>query len=423
MDLLFITHRFPHPPNRGDSIRSFHFLERFSEMGSVHLATLYEQEPSDESQRVLGELCASVLACRWGQNRKWLKAGWALLSGKTMTEGLFFKLRFRHQLRKLFSEKHFDRIVIFCSSMTQYLDARKGTCNEKTPVIVDLVDVDSQKWFDYSARSHGWRKWIFRLEGQRLRRLETRVGTHCAALLAVTPEEIALYESFAGETVKALNPNLRIAAIPNGVDTKFFDASLPELARIPEIPHRLVFVGALDYRANVGGVEWFVENVLPELRNRFEDCEFDVVGSRPTASLCRLAETTPGMNLVGTVPDVRPYLQRASVAVIPLQVARGLQNKVLEACSMTKPVVASVCAAEGIHCETNEDLRICSSPQQWTETISDLFANSDLRARLGQNARKMVELRYGWEPQLTKLENLLKFSSDTQQNRTIEKDR
>ncbi|MBQ2821849.1 MAG: TIGR03087 family PEP-CTERM/XrtA system glycosyltransferase [Thermoguttaceae bacterium] len=405
MDILFITHRFPHPPNRGDSIRSFHFLERFSRMGNLHLATLYDEEPSVESHRVLNELCAGVLACRWGQHRKWIKAGMALLSGRTMTEGLFFNRKFRAGLKKLVSEKKFDRIVVFCSSMFQYLDVLTGTINEKTPVIVDLVDVDSQKWFDYSSQSRGWKKYVFQIEGKRLRRLERWIGAECSALLAVTPEEIALYRDFAGEEVLS---RLHSAAVPNGVDTKYFDPQAPELSEISEFPERLVFVGALDYRANVEGVEWFVRNVFPELRRDFPNCEFDIVGSRPVPLLKHFSETIPGINLAASVPDVRPYLKRASVVIVPLQVARGLQNKVLEACAMARPVIASDCAAEGIQNRTAEDFLVCRTATEWKSALSFLLQNPEVREKYAGNGRKMIEKYYAWAAQLDRLESLVR---------------
>lgn len=409
MKILFITHRFPHPPNRGDSIRSFHFLERFSEMGTVHLATLYEQEPSPESVRVLDKLCAGVIACPWGKKRKWFRAAKALACGKTMTEGLFFKRRFRKQLRKLLETEKFDRIVVFCSSMFPYLKMMAGTRNEETPIVVDFVDIDSQKWFDYADKVRGWtnfwKKWVFRTEGRRLRRLEVEIGRRASALMAVTAEEVALYRSFADDAILG---KFRISAVPNGVDTEYFDATRTELASVTEIPGRMVFVGALDYRANVDGVLWFVENVLPTLRERFPECELDVVGSRPVTALQHLAESTEGVNLVGTVPDVRPFLKRASVAVIPLQVARGLQNKVLEACAMSRPVVSSVCAAEGIQkvCET--DFCVCGTPEEWVETLSELMNDSAHRAELCVAGRRMVEENYSWATQLGKLETLLR---------------
>lgn len=405
MDVLFITHRFPHPPNRGDSIRSFHFLERFSQMGNLYLATLYDQEPSAESRRILNERCVEVLARRWGRYRKWIRAGKALLTGQTMTEGLFFNRDFRKGLKELVQKKKFDRIVVFCSSMFQYLDVLSETPNENTPVIVDLVDVDSQKWFDYSSRSRGWKKYVFQLEGRRLRRLETRIGGECAALLAVTPEEIALYRSFIDEPTRS---RLHLEAIPNGVNVEYFDPLRPEFQETAELPDRLVFVGALDYRANVDGVEWFAANVLPDLRQEFPNCEFDVVGSRPVPVLKRLAETVPGINLAENVPDVRPYLKRASVVIVPLQVARGLQNKVLEACAMARPVVASQCAAEGIQNRTSEDFLVCQTAEEWKLALSTLLQNPALRRKYAENGRKMIEKHYAWDAQLNRLEDLVR---------------
>lgn len=409
MKILFITHRFPHPPNRGDRIRSFHFLKRFSEMGSVTLATFYEQTPSAESQAVLESLCSEIVACRWEKRRKWLRAGRAFLCGKTMTEGFFHSKKFQNQLRKYVQETKFDRIVIFCSSMFQYADLFKGTPNETTPLLVDLVDVDSQKWFDYAAHTRGLKKYIFQKEGFRLRQLELKIGRHSDALTAVTPAEIELYRKIAedAQTTKDTQNICPLFVVPNGVDTQYFDPERHELAAVPVIPERLVFVGALDYRANIEGVEWFVKNVFLTLHERFPTSTFELVGSRPTAALKRLAAQTPGVLLAGTVPDVRPYLKQASVVVVPLQVGRGLQNKVLEACSMNRPTVVSTCAAEGIEPETQAELRICRHSDEWFTTLSELFQNSETREKTGRNGRQKVLAHYSWNVQLNVLESLL----------------
>ncbi|MDO4575652.1 MAG: TIGR03087 family PEP-CTERM/XrtA system glycosyltransferase [Planctomycetia bacterium] len=396
MNILFITHRYPYPPNRGDSIRSFHFLKRMAQMGTVCLATLYDQEPLPEWTATLNDLCEEVIAEPWGRRKKWLRAGMSLLRGKTMTEGLFFHPRLKRRIRELALRRHFDVVVFFCSSMTPYRSAFRGI----TPMprmITDLVDVDSQKWFDYSRKASGWKKVLFHIEGSRLRKLEKRIADFCESLVVTTPEEAALYRSFC--PVEHLTP------IPNGVDTVFFHSdAIPEMA---EIPHRCVFVGAMDYHANVDGVFWFLENVLPQIRAKYPDCALDVVGSRPVPELKRRCENTPGAHLVGTVPDVRPYLKRAAVVVIPLQVARGIQNKVLEACSMGRPVVVSPGAAEGIHADAGTDFLVCDTPESWVKTLDEVFRNPELRNHLSLAGRRMTEMAYGWPIQLDKLEALL----------------
>ncbi len=417
MKILFLTHRYPHPPNRGDSIRSFHMLECMAEMGDVTLGTLYEQPPAEESRNVLDSLCQEVIALPWHPRRKWWRAGRAILCGKTMTEGLFYDRALKKRLTALAEREHFDAIVIFCSSMFQYarifLDAEKRKNaradknvennqqkkNRQTKIIVDLVDVDSQKWYDYAKVSWGPSRWLFLREGARLRRLETKIGDVADAVLVVTPEEAELYKRFhsAGN----------IIPMANGVDTDFFNPDAPELVDVAEIPYRCVFLGAMDYRANIDGVLWFMREVWPAVRERFPEAEYDIVGSNPSESLKAAATGVPGVNVVGRVPDVRPYLKRASVSAISLRVARGIQNKVLESLAMRSAVIASPQAAEGIELDSGEELLICDRPTDWVEQISALFKNASLRYKLGQDGRNLVEERYGWRSRLGRLRALL----------------
>ncbi|MDO4584791.1 MAG: TIGR03087 family PEP-CTERM/XrtA system glycosyltransferase [Planctomycetia bacterium] len=402
MKILFLTHRFPHPPNRGDSIRSFHFLRRMASMGKVWLGTLYDQTPQEESWEVLNGLCENVLAVPWGKWGKWRRAAVSLAMGKTMTEGLFSHPVLRRGLQEWARQESWDVVVVFCSSMFPYIAAMEPIWTRRPRIVTDLVDVDSQKWFDYAREAPLWKKILFRTEGKRLREWEKKVGQKSDVLLAVTDEEVALYRSFC--------PIESIFSVPNGVDTEYFNAEQPFLQAEVEIPCRGVFVGALDYQANVEGVRWFLEKVLPPLRKRCPDFVLDIVGNRPTATLQQVCRNTPGAHLIGGVPDVRPYLKRTQVVVIPLQVARGLQNKVLEACSMGKAVVVSPCAAEGIQGVAGQDFVVCSSVEAWQQTLPRLFEEESRRTLLGQAGRKLVVEKYGWQTQLDRLASFLKVS-------------
>ncbi|MCL4722402.1 MAG: glycosyltransferase, partial [Gammaproteobacteria bacterium] len=206
---------------------------------------------------------------------------------------------------------------------------------EGLPVLVDLVDVDSQKWFDYARQARGWKRWMFDLEGRRMRRLEGALPQRAAALMVVSEQEAALYRSF--------HPTGQIHAIPNGVDLDYFRPD--EGGEIPAA-ESCVFVGALDYRANIDGVLWFCREVWPGVRRRYPRAVFRLVGSNPVAAVHRLARL-PGVQLVGNVADVRPYLREAAAVVIPLRVARGIQNKLLEALAVRKATVVTPQALEG----------------------------------------------------------------------------
>ena len=396
MRVLFLAHRVPYPPNRGDRIRSFHWLEYLSRRAEVHLAFLAEQEPPEESIDALEAMCARVAAVRLGKAARWLRGARSLAAGRTATEGLFHSPALKRIVCRWAAQTRFDLVVAFCSSMVQYLDAEALA---GVPAVVDLVDVDSQKWLDYAAQSRGPARWLLRLEGRRLRRLECGVSGRAQAIILVSGHEAKLYRSF--------SPAECVYAIGNGVDLEYFRPKEPAEG---ERPAQCVFVGAMDYRANVDGVTWLAREVWPEVYARRPAARLVLVGSNPGAGVKRLAEL-PGVELVGEVPDVRPHLSQAAVVVVPLRVARGIQNKVLEALAMGKAVIASPQALEGLEVEPGVHVCRAASPAEWIEGLLALLDDPDLCRRLGLAGRQRVEQSYTWTARLAPLADLLRLAS------------
>jgi len=386
--ILCLVHRVPYPPNRGDRIRSFHVLEFLASRAEVHLAFLAEQPPPRPTMEVLERLCRRVAAVPLGRHSRWAHAAWSLLAGRTATEGLFFCRDLRRIVRRWAERTRFDAAFVFCSSMVQYLDA-PGLAG--VPAIVDLVDVDSQKWFDYAEHAWPVGRLLFRLEGRRLRRLEASLPDRAAAVTVVSEHEAGLFRAFC--------PTDRLHVIPNGIDLDFFRPGESPVA--PEA-ESCVFVGALDYKANLDGVAWFCREVWPRVRQRHPRAVFRVVGSNPGPAARRLARL-PGVDLVGEVADVRPYLREATIAAVPLRVARGIQNKVLEAMAMGKAAVVTPQALEGIDATPTVHLCQAATPDQWVRAIGVLLADPGLRNRLGRAARAFVAERYQWATQLERL--------------------
>jgi sugar transferase (PEP-CTERM/EpsH1 system associated) len=298
------------------------------------------------------------------------------------------------------SETSYDAILAYCSSMGQYLDQidrRLATC------VVDLVDVDSQKWFDYADHSAGPLRWLYRLEGHRVRQLEKSLIARSHATTVVSGPEARL--------LNGISPRGSIRAIPNGVDAEHFkpgtanaEASCRESGEIRS--WTCVFVGALDYRANIDGLTWFCREVWPQVRSRFSEALFLIVGREPVWRVRRLARH-PGVELVGEVPDVRPYLQNASVVVVPLRIARGIQNKVLEALAAGKAVIASRAALEGLDVVAGQHVCQAETVEEWVNGISCLFQNREERCRLGSSGRTFVLDHHQWDNCLQPFAELL----------------
>lgn len=394
MRILYLVHRVPYPPNRGDRIRSYHLLRFLAEHAEVDLACLADEAVEPAQTAELSRLCGRVAIERLGPSR-WWRAARTLACGRSASEGLFDSPRLARTVTGWARQARYDRAIAFCSSMVPYLNL-PGL--RDIPALVDLVDVDSQKWFDYAAGARGIKRGLFHWEGRRVRRLEQAAGRRASAVTLASVPEAAIY--------RRLFPRANTTAVTNGVDLEYFGA-VRGMA-LPDANHlSCVFVGALDYKANIDGVVWFCRNVWPALHERYPQAVFSLVGRNPTPAVSRLADQ-PGVRVVGGVSDVRPYLAGAAVVVAPLQVARGIQNKVLEALAAGKAVVASPQALEGIDLVVDHHACRADSPREWIEVVSNLFDDPGLRGCLAAAGRQLVETDYAWTPRLKPLEQLLK---------------
>jgi len=392
---LYLVHRVPHPPNRGDRIRSYHILRFLAERADVYLACLADEAVSAETRAVLDRHAARAAIVPLSSRGRWLRAAGSLARGQSATEGLFRSPELKRIVGQWSREMRFDAVLAFCSSMAPYLDVA-GLAG--VPTCVDLVDVDSQKWLDYAQRASGARAWLFRLEAGRVRRLERSLARRVDSVTVVSDAEAAILKSFC--------PAANAHAIGNGVDLDYF---CPTASDAKSDRPECVFVGALDYRANIDGICWFCAEVWPRLRSQVPDAVLSIVGRRPDPAVRRLANC-PGVELIGEVPDVRPYLARARVAVVPLRIARGIQNKVIEAMAAGTPVVASPQALEGLRLTPGEHALQADSPAQWTAAIADLLSSEASRRRLAAAGRAFVEEHHRWETCLRQFELLLNLN-------------
>ncbi|MCH8924404.1 MAG: TIGR03087 family PEP-CTERM/XrtA system glycosyltransferase [Planctomycetes bacterium] len=315
------------------------------------------------------------------------------MRGRTATAGLYQAPRLKRTIRRWAKEKRFDAVVVFCSSMWQYAEVHELS---DLPIVADLVDVDSQKWFDYAAGASGWRRWLYGLEGRRVQRLEGRIAQRAKAITLVSEAEAELF--------RGVWPNDKTLGVPNGVDLEYFnpDAVQPVAERFD-----CVFVGQLDYHPNVEGVRWFCQNVWPEIIREHPGATFAIVGRQPVAEVQKLAEQ-PGVRLIGEVPDIRPYLAAATIAVAPLQIARGIQNKVLEAMAMGVPVVASPGALAGLDVTEDDHAVSAGTPSDWVSALLDLLPDVARRRRLAERGRQFVVRRHSWQSCLAPLVELMR---------------
>jgi sugar transferase (PEP-CTERM/EpsH1 system associated) len=388
-DILFVTHRLPFPPDKGDRVRTLHLLRFLSTRARVHLASLADEPVSAEAATLLGGLCARVTAVPLGRFH-WLRGLTAVPRGGTISEGVFQSKALAQVIRAWAADTRFHGAVASATSVAHYL---RLPGLERTTRVVDSVDVDSQKWFDYAAMAGRPKSWVYKLEGYRLRKREQQICEWADAVTLVSDREAAMMRELTG------TPNL--TAVTSGVDLKYYTPAPPG----PE--SGCLFVGALNYLPNVDGITWFARTVWPELRHHRPEAVLRVVGRKPVAAVKELA-TIPGIELVGPVKDVRPHLATAAVVIAPLRIARGLQNKVLEAMASGKAIVSSPAALAGFGFP---DLPALSAdePRDWCEKVSFLLTNEAERRRIGLAGRIYAELHHQWSACLEPFGRILRL--------------
>jgi len=312
-----------------------------------------------------------------------------------VTEAAFDSPWLRGLLGRWVKETRFDVILASASSMVPYL---RHQDLRDLPAVVDLVDVDSQKWLDYARTCSGLRSWLYHTEGHRLRHLEQELNSWARGTIFVSQAETNLFRH--GRDV----PNVH--TVPNGVELDTFRPN-PETA---ESDRTCVFVGALDYRPNIDGVCWFCRAVWPEIYRRRPGARLLLVGRQPVSAVRQLA-AVPGVELVGQVPDVRPYLLGATVVVVPLRLARGVQNYVLEALAIGKATVASPQSLAGLRGRGSVPVLTASTPTEWVESVIRLMDDPAERQRLAVDGRRYVENSHHWDKCLQPLERILGLPS------------
>ena len=396
--ILYITHRVPWPPDRGDRIRTWNVLKFLAARAKVDLVCLADEPVSESALEALRQVTGRLAVISHSGKLRYVRGLRSLLTGHTVTEGVFESPALREIVRDWNQSERYDSIMASSSGIAQYiLPKNVGGSPLRW---VDLIDVDSQKWFDYASGAKFPMSLIYRTEGRRLRRVEQQLAQHCDLLLVVSEAERDLFLSFC--------PTPKIAAVGNGVDAVYFarqDAN-------PVDPYSCVFVGVMNYKPNADAVIWFAHEVWPRVRAAFPTASFRIVGKSPSPDVRALA-TEPGIEVIGSVPDVRPWLHRSVCAVVPLRIARGVQNKVLEAMSCGRPVICSPAPLQGLAVEPGLHVLKADSAEDWVSAIGRVFDDVCLQQELGMAASAFVQLHHSWDQCLAPLEQLTTQRDDT----------
>ena len=393
--LLFLCHRIPYPPNKGDKIRSYHLLRYLAGHYRVYLAAFIDDEDDWQYTGKVDELCEDAFFQGLDPNRSRLRSLRGLLSGEALSLPYYASRALAQWVDEQVAGQGIERVIVYSSAMAQYVASDPARFKRK---VIDFVDVDSDKWRQYAEKKRWPMNHVYRREAERLLAYDQKMARQFDASLFVSSSEAELFRQLAPKAAD------RIGYYNNGVDTDYFSPAHALENPYPVDSRVFVFTGAMDYWPNVDAVSWFAGTVLPRLRQADPAAVFYIVGSNPADQVLQLKKQ-PGVVVTGRVEDVRPYIGHALAAVAPMRIARGIQNKVLEAMAMARPVIVSPQGLEGIDAVNGQEVLLADTEQDYLRYMQSLVKGE--YPELGRAARVRVESDFNWEHTLPKVKALL----------------
>lgn len=392
-DILFLAHRLPYPPNKGDRVRSWHILKALSHIGRVHLIAF--ADPAEAAGVLPFEIsrrCASVRLIPHHQNR--LPALLRSIGlGRPASFTYFDSSAFRLAVDEVMARRPIDLVYGFSAQMGLYLPPMSSNVR----VVMDFVDCDAGKFDDLASFATAAPAWVYRREARLLDQITRDVANRANLSLFVTQREA---DDFVARTQSAA----AVKTMPNGVDLDYFTPQQAPVAA--NFGPMILFAGQMDYAPNVDAVQQFAHKVMPRIRQHYPGAMFAIIGRNPNLAVHKLA-LLPGVRVFGEVIDVRPWLALASCVVAPLRVARGVPNKILEAMAMGRPVVATPIAISGLDVRAGKDLCVAETAEDQAAAILELLDNPKRAVALGKRARARVAAAYDWSKALSGLPHLV----------------
>jgi sugar transferase (PEP-CTERM/EpsH1 system associated) len=389
MKILFVCHRFPYPPNEGGKIRSFNMIAHLQQQHEVTVTSLVESKIEQTDVEGMKPYCHSYVTQRMNKPLAWLKAVFCLFTLIPSSMGYFHSWVLAKKIKVLLKQQQFDLIIVHCSSVAHFVLSAKDT-----PKILDFCDMDSQKWLIYTKHKPFPLSLAYWLEGVKLQRAEKNLAKQFDASSVATAFEL--------ETLEEFQSDRESFCFPNGVDTEYFSPVERDYDT-----NTICFIGKMNYYPNEKCMLEFSQQVFPLLRSKYPNIKLCIVGSNPTDKILALANIN-GIEVTGRVADVRSYVQQAALTIVPLEIARGTQNKILESMAMGVPVVCSDVAARGIDAVAGEHVLVAKTSNEYVLQISRILDSAEERSRLSTAGRARMLSHHSWEIAMEKMDaNLL----------------
>lgn len=391
MKILFLAHRIPFPPDKGEKIRAYHELKL---LASHHIVDLFAFANGDEMRagaEALGTICRRVHLVHLGRVGSLVRAGFGLLWGQSFSKSFFHSRTMRKAVQRALEEGSYDAIFVYSSAMAPYVLGKSSL-----PMFVDLVDSDASKWAQYSRFVRWPASFIYEREAKKLGEYEREIARFARYCIVSTPLE-----------AEAIDPGGRweIRCVPNGVSIpRGVSGSLDGNCESKGIGRYVVFVGQMDYYPNIDAVQYFAKSILPLVRRVEPDLRFVIVGRNPSPQVQKLGNL-PGITVTGEVPDVEPFLRNSVVAIAPFRISQGIQNKILEALALNVPVVATSRPARAIGATEQHGLYVADTPEEFARILLYIIRNPSLRKR--SMGEEFVRQHFNWEKNLEPLHQWL----------------
>ncbi|MEJ2741653.1 MAG: TIGR03087 family PEP-CTERM/XrtA system glycosyltransferase [Gammaproteobacteria bacterium] len=388
MNILVVTQRLPYPPNKGEKIRTYHQIKWLCEQG--HQITVAcpigMQEEWADLATLKQQLGIAVIAGLLPNKVLRLLRG--LLRGSSMSEAYFYSPALIKAIQEVIENNDFELILLSASSLLPYAKALSQ------PILMDFMDIDSDKWAQYAERASLPMSWVYRRESRKIAELEYAAVQRAQACFLISDVEIALFK----RRISANN----IYRLGNGIDTTLFYPASTGLREQCSDDPILLFVGAMDYTPNIDAMIWFAEAVWVKFRRKYPQATLIIAGMNPSSRIQALGRM-PGVEVTGFVMDILPYFHRADVFIAPFRIARGVQNKVLQAFACGLPTVSTRVGVEGIACQENEHYVQAETADDFVDGIACLLEDTLARRRLSRNAMNLIREHYSWDAQLSVL--------------------
>ena len=386
--VLFISHRIPYPPNKGDKIRSFHEIKHLAKRHELHLLAFYEYPEELQYREDLQQYCRTVTLVPLIGWKQRIRAVNAMLYRKPWSIGYYSSSSMKKAVREKIRSVSPDLIFVYCSSMAPYAGAAPGI-----PKILDFVDSDALKWRQYSRARRLPFSWLYGYEAKKLSAFELELIDEFDSSIFVSRSEVSWHEG------KSQQP--KMAFIQNGIDLDFFQPPADKT-----VEPAIAFTGAMDYYPNIDAALFFAHEVFPKILEVHRKARYIIIGSRPVAAIRKLSGL-PGITVTGTVKDVRPFLSQCSVAVVPLRIAQGIQNKILEALAVGLPVVTTTAAAGDLAAVREFPLAVAAGPDSFANHVLRFLDTAPLAPETVDACRRQLRSRYDWKTNLSALEEII----------------